>query len=350
MNMTAPLAAIIVLPALTFAQVPDYGLEWKTIGAAGNRPIGADLPDASEEARSRGAVSYEFRLTTTELTQGQWLEFVRAYAPYWTGATNDSRFTGEAIYLDVNGVYQVYERFRNIPVAVTWEMAARYCNWLCNDKRPDRAAFESGAYDTSTFYFTADQFGYNSLSHHQPARSRGAAYWIPGLDEMIKANFYDPNRFGAGNGGYWLYNQGSDAVPIAGRPGVGTTNTGLGVNYADVGQYPDFASPWGLLDTSGGLAEWTETQFMEGSRNRCTLGSSYGTDPAFIFFLDGLLFPAEKFATADVRGLSGLRIASNVPSVHVLNVTGLALILSCSPRRRGKTNGLVRAIYILDRL
>lgn len=314
------LAVATAASSAALGQVPDYGLNWCTVGSPGNRGASVELGDFSSDARTCGSVGYEYRLTKTELTHGQWLEFVRAYAPYWTGPSRDIAFTGEFIYPDSSGVYQVQEKFRDVPVSVTWEMGARYCNWLHNEKRTDQAAFQSGAYDTSTFYFTANEYGYFNVSHHQATRSPGARYWIPSLDEMLKAQYYDPHRYGPGLEGYWLYNQGSDTAPVSGLPGVGTTNTGLGVYYANAGQYPNITSPWGLLDTSGGLPEWTETQLFEMSRDRAVLGSPYGGAANFTQFLDSLSYNAEFGTIYPVNTATGVRIASTIPSPSCVGV------------------------------
>lgn len=52
------------------------------------------MPDRPELAdRNLGTVSYEFRLTQTEIITTQWLEFVLAYAPY-TGTGLNTSFHG----------------------------------------------------------------------------------------------------------------------------------------------------------------------------------------------------------------------------------------------------------------
>jgi hypothetical protein len=83
---------------------------------------------------------------------------------------------------------------------MSFEYAARYCNWLHNGKVNEAWAFESGAYDTSTFNQNPD-----GTYNHQLTRSEGARYWIPSHDEWVKAAYYDPNRYGEGEEGYWLF-------------------------------------------------------------------------------------------------------------------------------------------------
>lgn len=44
-----------------------------------------------------GSVNRRYRMARTEVTVGQWLEFVNSYAPYYEGPTNWSEFTSRWI-------------------------------------------------------------------------------------------------------------------------------------------------------------------------------------------------------------------------------------------------------------
>ena len=119
-------------------------------------------------------------------------------------------------------------------------------------KSTSLSAIANVAYDTSTFGIDANGNWTDQLTHNPNAR-----YWIPTLDEWMKAVHYDPNRSGPGQGGYWMYPNSSDTSPIYGPPGTGQANAGftlpgnaqydilLGLPIRD-------RSPWGLLDTAGG--------------------------------------------------------------------------------------------------
>src|SRR5690606_21628647 len=117
----------------------------------------------------------------------------------------------------------------------------------------------------------------------QATRSPGAKFWIPSLDEWIKAAHYDPDRWRDGEAGYWRYSHTSDDPPIPGAPGEGQTSAGYdppGVDeafYIPLGSYPDVQSPWGLLDTTGGAAEWTEEIHAQ------TFRRADGADAGFTF-------------------------------------------------------------------
>lgn len=133
-------------------------------------------------------------------------------------------------------------------------MAARFANWLHNGKADEKAAFESGAYDTSTFYW-------DDSYQHQVSHDPGTGFWIPTLDEFTKAAYWDPDKNG-GEGGYSLNPDGGDETLIAALPQDGgeTIGDALGdPNYFlgewDLGQYPHVQSPWGLRDVSGSLPQ-----------------------------------------------------------------------------------------------
>lgn len=268
-------------------------------------------------------MAYEFRIATTEVTAGQWYEFVQAYAPYYKGSPADSSFTGVSIVPDSSepSGYRLLAGHENRPTSMSWRFAARYVNWLCNGKATHREAFERGAYDTSTFSQNPDG------SYNDPrTRTRGATFWIPTLDEWTKAVYFDPNRYGPGREGYWMHPLGSDSPATPGLPGVGQTSGGVqGAHHflIDVGSYPQSLTPWGLLDASGGVSEWTETN--AGPTNLDFLRYIRGSQGGSSFY--DLEDRIDEFylTTGFVRGAGyGLRIAGIVPNPASGFVLGLA--------------------------
>jgi formylglycine-generating enzyme required for sulfatase activity len=130
----------------------------------------------------------------------------------------------------------------------------------------------------------------------------------------MKAFYYDPHK--TTNNGWWKYNTTSDTRAIPGPPGVGQTSAGY--HPADtfsewqipLGSYPDTQSPWGLLDTSGGAAEWDE-QLWAPARplGRLLMGSSAGdyADQDNVYYT-GSGSPEDAYSDM------GFRLASAVPS------------------------------------
>lgn len=302
--------------------LPDYGMDFVTIGHAGNR-----LPNEAEApfGAPYGAVDYEYRIMRTPVTVGMWWEFVQAYAPY-TDDTSQA-FTSGWILRDFEGnLHTPAAVALNYPADMSFRYAARFVNWLHNGKGSDQASFENGVYDTSTFTQNPDGT-YNDQSVPNP----GSKYWIPTIDEWTKANHYDPNRYGTGQEGYWLYPDGGNEPLVPGLPeNGGETDAGTvstqGPSY--VGSYPWSESPLGLLDASGGRLEWTTTAISGG--RRAIPDSSYSSgDPAYSDRLDSVSSWSPNL------GFTGFRIASIVPAPTSGGMILIGAIVT-SKRRRAR--------------
>ncbi|MFG0285636.1 MAG: SUMF1/EgtB/PvdO family nonheme iron enzyme [Phycisphaerales bacterium JB039] len=320
--MRTAVIALALVPALVAsAQAPPtHGLDWVTVGAPGNRPT---LPsEAPWHAEPIGAVDQEFRITRTPVTAAQWVEFVTAYAPYVDPSVqSDSAFT--SLFVDfVSGGpsprYEVKPGKDRFPVDPAWHYAATFANWLHNGKSPERWAFENGAYDISTFYVRPD-----GTRADQRERSPGARFFLPNLDEWTKAVYYDTDRYAPDEGGYYLY-PGSEDPLVTGPPGDpgAETSAGLGT-LLPVGQYPHSTTPWGLLDTSGGLFEWVEDPYRDDGKNRRLVSSSAGSDPSLEDRIDLRWFRLPP----DLPGV-GFRVAAVVPApgTAVLLVLGVLIL------------------------
>ncbi len=314
MKLLLPLAATLAL-ATTTSAVPNYGHDFVTIGNPGNPHT---IPGVDHSGpRPIGAVDYEYRLTRTEVTGAQQNEFIQAYAPYMQ--ESDRQSWGDISYLG-GTTWELTPGLENRVGMMSPRLWMRYCNWLHNDKAITPEAFESGAYDTSTF--GRDEEG--NLTD-QMTRSEGARFWIPSLDEWVKGGYWDPNRFGEGEGGYWLYPNSSDEPSLIDLPGVqeGGTNTGTTIQH-EVGYFPDVQTPWGLLDYSGGEFEVAErinnSSYLE-------MGSAWGGGSPTS---DDRL--GQRFSTGASSPI-GLRLASVVPApgAGVFVVGGIGVI---SRRRR----------------
>jgi len=191
---------------------------------------------------------------------------------------------------------------------------------LQNGKINEQWAFDGGVYDASTFTRNED-----GTFNDDYARSPDARYWIPNVDEWMKAAYYDPNRFGPGLSSWWDFPNKTDQplfigfpaesgeIPIptqVARQGItGETNGSLDnwpAKGMSVGSYPWVQSPWGLRDVSGGLSEIALPWEM---------GSSF-------FFLRELIKGFDSAGThgSYVQDLStvssqwGVRLASKVPN------------------------------------
>ena len=321
-----------------------YGHEFVTVGAPGNQ--GAQILDNNGigDPIRVGAVNYAFRVSRHEVTRGQWLEFMdaqRAFLPANFGA-NSSAFTGGAAQWRGTGPdgLPVYEVTRpdllNIPTVPSWEFVARYMNWLHNGKKPlgqaTAADFETGAY-------TMANFGVNE----PVTRNADARFFIMDMDEWTKAVYYDPNRYGEGEGGYWTHPNQSDTPLVPGAPGVGETSAGwswFGGGLAGpppVGAY-GVETPWGLLDASGGAREWLEMFPREsigyGNEGQArpiagssTEGFSPGSNP---LANDVLGVYSIGFSNAN---LHGFRVGAVIPSPPAGAAIACAMVFAARRRR-----------------
>lgn len=309
----------------------EAGLEFVTVGHAGNAEVPPEYQSFPTPTPGLGRVDYEYRIARTELTYGQYVDFVRGYAPYWSG-TNSVEFLGLGIRVngDIHdpGSYVIRPGWENAPAEMGWRFAARYCNWLQNDRATTLNAFQTGAYDATTF--TPDPpFG---VVNDNANRLPGARFFIPTQSEWTKAMYYDPNRFGPGAEGYWQYPITSDQIPTIGAPGSpgAQTNTNLGFTNPPypIASYPTVMSPWGLLDGSGGAREWLEG----GSSSNPLIRSFRGTEQfSGSIFNDRiqLIFPPVAFVDTTV----GIRIAALVPSPST-TVLFSAAIVTLKRRKR----------------
>jgi formylglycine-generating enzyme required for sulfatase activity len=332
------------------------------IGDVGNAPHDNNVgpfPVPGGPPPLMGSVDYRYRISTTEVTWGQYYEFVQAYAPsmpsnFWSGIGGANTLTPSGVIGlspivfqgSSNGVpqYTLDPAFTNRPATSSWRLFARMVNWLHNGAPSAAEAvasdFENGAYDTSTFDRVQGPSGIFYFTD-QDSRSEGARFWIPSLDELTKAAFYDPNRHGEGQGGYWEYPTSSDTAPIAGDPALGgETNAGSEdprfddwpegqFRPLDVGTYPETQSPWGLLDTFGGGLELTETWTRDDPERHST---------RFLGLTSSLYSPLSQGELGDLGFSSpnswfSLRLAMAVPAPGACSLLAFSALLAARRRR-----------------
>lgn len=142
-RVLAGAAVMLALVSAGFAQHPIPESErWATITHAGNEAYLADVGTGTP--LPLGRVEYEYQISKTEVTGGEWLEFVNACAPYVDPFWRDNgQFTSGWINRNISGQYVLSSSGRNRPVSdIGWHFAARYVNWLHNGKGTEREDFE----------------------------------------------------------------------------------------------------------------------------------------------------------------------------------------------------------------
>jgi formylglycine-generating enzyme len=344
-SFAALLAATIVgaAQAVTIATVP--------VGYAGNPP---DTQLMNDGTTGYGAVPYNYRIGTYDVTNAQYVEFLNAKAtsadPYglWNSNMDPNVFdprvgiregaivrTGSGPYM-----YSVRPGYSNKAVVyVSWYDAIRLVNWLQNGK---------GSGDTESGTYTITNGGNNSGTVAVPDATQRATWaatnsfhWLlPSEHEWYKAAYYN-----ATVGAYYTYPFQSNSAPTA-EPPPGNTNSGdffydgvpAGVpayNYdgnqsflTDVGAYPNSLSPFDSFDMGGDVAQWNET----------LIGSSRGVRGDSWYYESVLSASSFRFdgdPSIETYAL-GFRVASvgSVPEPS----TGLLAALACgviwSLRRR----------------
>lgn len=293
-------------------QLGEYGIEWCVVGDVDNLPFPGNRWNGA--FKGYGIVPYPFRIARTELTVEDYYEFVVAYTPYYDGNPLFQQFLGWYIFGGWDGEkynFAIQPGLKQAAQTLQLRLAARYCNWLHNDKIIEEWAFDTGCYDASTFGFDE-----NFDPTDDYTRLPGAKYWIPLAGEMLKATYFDPNRFGQDDPGWWLYPNRSDEPMRLGLPWYpgsfdegGQTNGGMrwywppGPAYG-VGLYPLEQSAYGLLDTSGGEFE-TGLPLTWSSSLRSQEDHVQSHDEAGRALYNVEVYPNEPIA--------GLRLASPFP-------------------------------------
>ena len=333
-------AAVVCASALASHPVTTiHGHEFVTVGAPGNAAIVLPQINGIGPLTPIGAVDRAFRVTRNEVTVSQWLGFMDAYRPHLVlGQFGNPQFTGGAAQyagIGPDGLpqYQVHApQFANQPVTPSWTYVARFMNWMHNGAKPIHEAtfddFHNGAYNMNDFGTTTPV-----------VRQEGARFFMMDYDEWTKAVYYDPNRFGEGQGGYWTFPDGSNTPLVQGPPppdGNGETSGGYawgGIAPPPVGAY-GVETPWGLLDASGGAREWLERlgdQFPPETFNlKPAAGSWAGSSLNGSEQFDRLGWMGGGAATGS---LFGFRIATVIPAPPAGAVIVGAMVFAARRRR-----------------
>ena len=157
----------------------------------------------------KGSVSYNFLIGKYLITNSEYLEFLNAIAitdTYGLWTSSLFLYGGGINRGGTNGSYSYFiedSNYENKPVrAISWFDAARYSNWLHNNKPSgdqDSTTTEDGAYTLN-----------GAISGNSIVKNIGAKYYIPTEDEWYKAAYY---KGGSSDAGYWKYATQSNSDP-----------------------------------------------------------------------------------------------------------------------------------------
>jgi len=294
----------------------SHGIEFATVRTGNNLPFQGG--DPFFPAVGRGTVAGDFRISRTEITTGQWLQFVNTFSttrndlsyfaePVRWSARIDPTYSGPgARWVPDPAITAAADR----PVAgISWRDAAMYCNWLHGGGTSNPQSLLAGAYDLSMFGPGGP--GWSDGFTDQLVHSPGARYWIPNMDEWMRAAFAEP-----GSDRWWLSHYGSDDEPISGMPGTPGAQTDAGEFSADFNPVNSYTaqSPWGLLGTSGIVDEWLEDAAGTSPTTglpvyRLIYSGVHGGDPP-----EGIFHVGLSGVRPDEAYYHGLRIAAAVPA------------------------------------
>ncbi len=325
---------------LRFSQ--EYGYTFSEIGDPGNKAVLTHF-NGNPTTTPRGAVDSRYRIMTREVTVGQYLEFANTVGLHLGqlgfGSGHISGDVLQAVPIG-GGAFQFVMRQPEFSPAeamrTSFAGTALFANWLHNGQGTGIEAFQNGAYDISTFRPVPG----DSAPRGQESHNEGARFWIPTTDEWLKAGFWDPNRYGEGQGGWWEQPNASDTQLIPGRPELGgQTNGGSDAEWPvgqerplESGLYPDVQSPWGLIDVSGGAAEWTENLYRPAN----LLSSARIIDGTDARIHGGLFY--DDVSVLESSGTSigafwAIRLATVVPSPGGAAVLAFGALLIARRRR-----------------
>ncbi|MBX7074601.1 MAG: formylglycine-generating enzyme family protein [Pirellulales bacterium] len=258
LSMLCAAACALPASAVTISTVP--------VGYLGNAadPLTGNL---------YGSVGYAYRISTTEVTNSQYAEFLNAKAASdplaLYNASMGSNAWGGITRSGVSGSYS-YAAKPNMgdkPVIyVSWYDAIRFANWLNNGQGTGDT--ETGAYTLLGGTATPS----NGLSI---TRNAGAIWYLPSEDEWYKSAYHQPVAQGGDTDNYWLYPTASNAAPTVAtadsvgnisNPGANVANYNFGAhwnsqngNVTTVGSAgPLSANFYGTSDQGGNVWEWNE--------------------------------------------------------------------------------------------
>jgi sulfatase modifying factor 1 len=223
--------------------------EFVTIGHAGNAAQSAANRDHSfHGGDGKGAVSYSYRISKTEVTIAQ-------MAASGVGSGNEGYWNDGTRNVGTNAP----------AVRVSWYEAAKYCNWLT-----------TGNALTGAYQFDAGGTLTNIMTRSQILAAGSLYYVLPTLDEWYKAAYFKPD-----GSGYTLYANGTSNTNTPPAQGAGGWNYGDGTQPWGVGS--SAAEQNGTYDMMGNVFEWTETfTVISQTDYAIRLGGRYSSPETFL--------------------------------------------------------------------
>ena len=300
---TAVLALMALVATIT-AEARAVTIPTVPVGNAGN----------GNDTTGFGAVSYDYRIGTNEVTNAQYTEFLNAKAasdPLGLYNTSMGNNYGGITHSGSGGsyTYATIPGSGDMPVNfVSWYDAIRFANWLHNGQ---------GSGDTETGAYTLVGGTPTPSNGLSITRNAGATWFLTSEDEWYKAAYHQNDGV---TSNYFDYPTSSDTAPTAEFPPGGSNSANSGGVVGDltnVGAYTASDSPYGTFDQGGNAWEWNEA-FIDVSYVGMRGGS--------------WVYPLDDMATS-FRGISDPAYEYNGIGIRVATVpepgTGVLAIVTC---------------------
>ena len=309
------LCSSLLLSLWIASPAPAVTMAWTPIGNPGNTC--ETLPDTGNGGGCFGGVGYSYAISTYEVTNAQYAEFLNAKAKadpldlyhlnmgsaglgFYGGITR-SGSSGSYSYSPIAGR-------ENMPVNhVSFYDSLRFANWMNNGQ--GNASTESGAY--TLLGGTSTPSNGNAVT-----RTAGATIVLPSENEWYKAAYYD-----ASSSSYFDYPAGTNTPTTCSVPtgAANSANCGgvAGDDFVNVGSYPGSPSPYGSFDQGGNAWEWNEALIAGSSRGVRGAGFGYDSSGMAVTFRNS---GDPTFGISD----RGFRLAMiPEPSTGLLMIAGL---------------------------
>ena len=148
-------------------------------------------PSDTDSKKNYGSVPYEYYINQYMVTNNDYITFLNTVDPSGYNGLNiydyrmDRNDLGGIEFDSSNNPGNKYVAKRNMnqkPVNfITWDRAAKYCNWINNKNIPSSIT-------------TPQNNSYNlSSERYQVNRTPEAMYFLPSINEWYKAAYYSPN-------------------------------------------------------------------------------------------------------------------------------------------------------------
>ena len=319
----------------------------------------------ANDSTGYGGVNYRYRVSSTQITVGDWVAFLNAvdpnntlgFDPIAAGCGNPFCFatyshsgsTWSVVAFSEDGMNMSASQTANLPIDwLSLNMVARYMNWLATGNINNGAFTFSGSSGNSTI---------TSFDANYPGPR------LPLEDELYKAMFWDTNNNSYNN--YPTTNLSGGVPVISSVDSTGIHNSNVGgalipgfstpMHYGQVGQ--ETGNPWGLFDVTGNRHETT----LEPSATTTTIlrGASAfdntGADHSLSSFRNNLS-ASDRYVSVGYRVWMGVSADSGNLSV-TKQVTGgsdpqtFSLQLDCSDNNFDTTFSLTDGqTYISDNI